>query len=196
MLFDFCGALISLLSTYYFIRLDLKAWPMGLLATCLNGWLYWQKGIYADMCLELFYCLSLCYGWYRWSSLGPKKSLKPRYLSNKQWCQLGVTILGIYSLIFSLLSLSHSTVATLDALTTSLSIVAQWLMCHKIIATWVLWFIADALYAVMYLNKALPFHASLMILYTGFAVVGYMHWQGYKKAFSPLLNPIADAPRV
>ena len=60
MLYDLFSALTSLLSTYYFIRLDIKAWPIGLLATCFNGWLFWQKGIYADMCLESFYFLRDC----------------------------------------------------------------------------------------------------------------------------------------
>ena len=48
MLFDLIGALTSLLSTYFFIRMNNKAWPVGMLATVLNGWLYWYKGIYAE----------------------------------------------------------------------------------------------------------------------------------------------------
>nr|WP_081726626.1 nicotinamide mononucleotide transporter [Legionella oakridgensis] len=55
MFYDLIGAIASLLSTYYFIRQNNKAWAIALLATALNGWLYWQTGIYADMCLESFY---------------------------------------------------------------------------------------------------------------------------------------------
>lgn len=62
MLLDILGAIISLLSTYYFIRLDSKAWLTSLFATCLNAFLYWQKGIYADMILESFYFLALAMG--------------------------------------------------------------------------------------------------------------------------------------
>ena len=85
---------------------------------------------------------------------------------------------------YLLSTLTHSTVAILDAATTSLSLVAQWLMCHKIIATWILWFITDALYATMYLSKSLPFHSILMIVYTGMAITGYLVWARQYKNLS------------
>jgi nicotinamide mononucleotide transporter len=197
MIYDFCGALISLLSTYYYIRLDLKAWPVGLLATALNGWLYWQKGIYADSALELFYAVFLCYGWHQWLTIAPKAPTKTHHLLNQPWLSISIAIIALYTVIVSLLmGFTHSKIATLDALTTSLSLVAQWLMCHKMIATWCLWFIADALYALMYLYKDLPFHSALMILYTGLALTGYLHWQTRFKRFNSSLNPIPDGPKA
>lgn len=193
MLFDFISAFVSLLSTYYFIRLDNKAWPIGMIATCLNGWLYWTKGIYADMLLESFYFLSMCYGWYRWqkqaSGHGNQNPAPLGKLSFLQWCTLFMLLVLVFSVIHYLLNtLTNSNVALLDASTTSLSLVAQWLMCHKIIITWVLWFITDALYAFMYLGKNLPFHCVLMFIYTGMAITGYLVWAKRSKSFT-------DAPR-
>ncbi len=175
--YDLLGACASLLSTYYFIRVDSKAWPIGLFSTCFNSWLYWKNGIYADMALQSFYFLSICYGWHRWSKQKHLGSTSIKRLSNKQLLSLCITILGLYALIFNLLmSFSHSTVAKLDALTTSLSLVAQLLMCYKIITTWILWLIADALYALMYWHKTLPFHTLLMLPYTGMAFIGFYQW--------------------
>ncbi len=176
MLLDSAGTLASLLSTYYFIRLDNKAWTASLLAICLNGWLYWKKGIYADMVLESFYFFSTCYGWYLWY-----KPIKPKTqiikLSKKQSLLIGFFILALYILIVNLLTtFTDSNVAVLDALTTALSLAAQGLMCYKAIATWMLWFITDAIYAYMYLHKQLPFHSLLMLIYTLLAVVGYFKW--------------------
>jgi nicotinamide mononucleotide transporter len=200
MLFDLIGALVSLLSTYYFIRLNNKAWPVGLLATILNGWLYWHKGIYADMVLELIYFLSMCYGWSRWYRQATDKNnsgQKPLgQLNSLQWITL-VFFLGALFLfiVYLLQAFTHSTVPVLDAATTSMSLVAQWLMCHKIIATWILWFITDALYAVMYLSKNLPFHSILMLIYTGLAITGYLVWTKKSKSeLSTLENEHSHPP--
>lgn len=151
---------------------------MGLFATALNGWLYFNHAIYADACLELFYFISLCYGWYRWSTLKRSQSIEQlTQLSYPQHLSMLFTILILYVTILTLLNrFSHSTVAELDALTASLSLVAQWLMCHKIISTWILWFITDALFAIIYLQKNLPFHALLMLIYMGMAIIGYLCW--------------------
>jgi nicotinamide mononucleotide transporter len=146
----------------------------------LNGWLYWKKGIYADMMLEMFYFLTMAYGWHHWSNSAKNTSSETpllKQLSAPQWLLLLFLFCFVFMIIYTLLSLfTHSSVAFLDATTTSLSLIAQWLMCHKIIITWILWFITDALYALMYLTKGLPFHCGLMILYTGMAVSGYILW--------------------
>lgn len=177
MFFDITGALLSLLSTYYFIRLNNKAWMIGIIATGVNGWLYWQKGIYADMVLEFFYFLSMIYGLYRWREVKDNRLITLQTLTKNQWSWLCLVLCLIFVSIYCLLStLTHSSVAIMDAATTSLSLMAQWLMCHKIIATWVLWFITDVIYAIMYLNKGLPVHSALMLIYTGMAVTGYFLW--------------------
>lgn len=180
MLFDLFGACCSLLSTYYFIKLNSKAWAIGLLATIINGWLYWHKGIYADMVLEIAYFLSMGYGWYKWQSTSKNYKNHPtglNQLSASHWALLFLLLSGVFFIVYTLLStLTASSVAFLDASTTSLSLVAQWLMCQKIITTWLIWFITDALYALLYFGKNLPFHCLLMIIYTGLAVSGFLIW--------------------
>lgn len=176
---DTIGALASLLSTYYFIRLNSKAWFVSLIATALNGWLYWQKGIYADMVLESFYFFTTCYGWLLWRER--ETTTEPiTQLPLKQWAFLALGIVTLFYVIKTLLlSFTHSTVPQLDALTTALSVAAQWLMCHKVIATWVLWFITDVIYGYLYWHKQLPMHTMLMLIYTGMAIAGYYSWLKY-----------------
>ena len=178
MLLDILGAATSLLSTYLFIRLNKAAWVVSLFATLMNGWLYWQKGIYADTLLEVFYFLTTCYGWLLWRKpTAQVNSSGISRLSKSQWYLLVAVIFTFFFIIANLLKQFTSTnVANLDALTTALSLVAEWLMCHKSIATWILWFITDAIYAYLYYIKQLPFHTLLMIIYTGMAISGYWIW--------------------
>ena len=116
-------------------------------------------------------------------------------LSTQQWAYLIVGVVAIYLAIFNLLTtFSNSTIAKLDALTTSLSITAQFLTCYKVLASWVLWFIADVLYAVMYQHKELPFHTLTMFVYIGFAIIGYTCWAKQttpRLLFQKWLEPMA-----
>ncbi|KTD24803.1 nicotinamide riboside transporter PnuC [Legionella lansingensis] len=192
MFIDVLGAMISLLATYYFIRLNSKAWLISLMATSMNGWLYWQKGIYADTILESFYFLSACYGWYVWRMPTRQNNLLIiRLLSLKQSFLFIALTLVLFMFIAVLLStFTDSNVVILDALTTSLSIVAQVLMCYKIILTWILWFITDAIYAYMYLHKQIPFHSMMMLVYLGMAIIGYCNW---KKQYINEAVPVASS---
>lgn len=192
---DLLGATCSLLSTYYFIRLQNKAWFIGLVATSINGWLYWKKGIYADVMLEIIFALGMGYGWYQWrhANTKHKKKSAPQSISSLsfwQWTLLGITFVVMLSAMYIvLMAYTDSTIAFLDALTVSLSLTAQWLMCKKNIMTWVLWFITDALYVFIYLSKELPFHSMLMTVYLILAVIGYVTWS---KTRSFALKTVAD----
>ncbi|MGQ3888211.1 nicotinamide riboside transporter PnuC [Legionella sp. CNM-1927-20] len=177
MFLDIFGAITSFLATFYFIRLNSSAWLISLAAISLNSWLYWQKGIYADMFLELFYFITTCYGWFRWHRTNKNIYQSILILNLKQWLLVLIAISSLFlTIYYALTYFTNSDVATLDALTTSLSLVGQWLMCHKFIATWLIWFITDAIYAYLYLQKQIPFHVSLMILYTIMALYGYYSW--------------------
>lgn len=175
---DSIGALASIISTYYFIRLSPHAWLISLVAIGLNGYLYWQKGIYGDMSLELFYFLTTCYGWLLWRKPTAHANKQITQLTPLKWALLIASIAALFVITKTLLlHFTQSNIATLDALTTALSLAAQCLMCHKSIATWALWFLTDVIYAYLYWHKQLPMHALLMFIYTGMAVVGYCNWR-------------------
>mgnify|MGYP000713545896 CR=1 FL=1 len=65
----------------------------------------------------------------------------------------------------------------LDATTTVLSLIAQWMVCKKIIENWILWFVVDAIYVFLYFYKDIPAHGVLLIIYLGLAVAGFIRWR-------------------
>jgi nicotinamide mononucleotide transporter len=175
--YDCLGAVLSLLATYYFVRIERKAWTFSIAASTINSWLYLSSGIYADMCLELFYVLTACYGYYKWATPSFRTETHVLVLSLKHWIYLITCGVLFYSFIYYVLThFTSSKIPEMDALTTSLSLMAQRLMCYKVIATWVLWFVTDALYTVIYWRKGLPFHTVLMFIYMVIAVIGYISW--------------------
>lgn len=183
---DFFGASLSLLSTLFFIRINPQAWSIGLVAVLLNIWLYFQKGIYADMFLESGYLVMIIIGWRLWKNQSNSTANRINTLTAHQRLLLiPPFVLCFVTIYLILVNYTDSTVPVLDALTTALSLLAQGLMCYKFIETWILWFIADAIYAVLYAQKEIPYHCLLMIIYTLMAGVGFYHWnkQGLISAY-------------
>jgi len=176
---DFAGASLSLTSTYYFTQARRMAWLVGVFAIILNSILYWQKGIYGHLILEGIYFISMIYGWYQWSAgVSGKSSHLIRYLSIEQLGYYALlALVGILLTAQALSTLTDSTIPYWDATTTVLSLIAQWLLCKKVIHCWILWFVVDALVAILQLYKGLPFHSAVYWLYLFMAVVGYCRWR-------------------
>ncbi len=176
---DPLGSILSVISTIFYVRASQLAWPIGLLATCVNGSLYFITGLYADMSLEGIYFISMFYGWYQWRYGGKKKTEKK--IGNLSLAH-GFILLIIGLVTFTLVAylLGHYTPSKVpywDAGTTVISLIAQWLTCRKIIETWIVWFVVDGMYVYLYFHKGIPFHALHSLLYLGMAVAGYAYWQ-------------------
>lgn len=193
---DFIGASLSLISTYYFTQARRLAWLVGLFAIVLNSILYWQKGVYGHLILESIYFISMIYGWYQWSNgISNTPSRLIRYLSIQQ---VGYYVLfALVSILLVAKGLSvftDSTIPYWDASTTVLSLLAQWLLCRKIIHCWILWFVVDALVALLQFYKGMPFHSAVHWLYLFMAVVGYYRWrQLYAQQNTPSLVQSIEA---
>lgn len=167
------------LATIFYIRINILAWPLSLIAISINLFLYCQKGIYGDMSLQFLYLGMTIYGWYQWKFGGnnhaelPVQSITPK--AAKSLILVGIIAICLTALLLG--KYTNSQVPVLDATTTVLSIIAQWLICRKVIQNWVIWFVVDSMYAGLYFYKHIPAHALLQIVYLSMAVLGYLRWK-------------------
>jgi nicotinamide mononucleotide transporter len=187
-LFDFLGASLGFIATCYYIRVNVWAWPISLIAYLVDITLYFYSGLYADSILNVFFFALTLYGWQQWLRGGSNSSTLP--ISNLTFrvalwlavIAVGGTVLGATLLH----AYTDSQVPWWDALTAVLSLIAQWLTCKKIIQNWQFWFVIDVMYAGMYFYKGIPLHAFLQIIYLGMAVIGYCHWKRQYLAQEPI----------
>lgn len=180
---DIVGSIFSLISTLFYVKADWRAWPIGVCATLLNISLYSYLGIYGDMTLEVLYFFSMFYGWYVWLRGGKNHhAIAISTLTQQSFLYyLGLAMIGSVIVFFLLKHYTNSTVPYLDSITTVLSLIAQYMTCRKILECWILWFIVDAIYVGLYINKGIPFHSVLLMIYLGLAVAGYLRWYQLKK---------------
>jgi nicotinamide mononucleotide transporter len=69
----------------------------------------------------------------------------------------------------------------MDALTTSTSLVAQWMMTRKLLENWIIWVAVDVVYIGMYIYKDLYVTSLLYAVFLVLSVMGYREW---KKSFA------------
>lgn len=185
---DLVGACFSLLSTYYFTQAKRFAWFLSLFAITLNIILYWQRDIYGQLWLEGYFGLSSLYGCLAWRTKHSATQLI-RGLSLRQTVFYGAFAIVLSTIISQLLlHLTHSDIPYWDGTTAALSILAQWLLCLKIIHCWILWFIVDIMTAALYYHKGLIFHSILYWIYLILAVAGYYQWQRLRQQTSSALQ--------
>lgn len=78
----------------------------------------------------------------------------------------------------------------LGALTTCLSLAAQWLLNYKRIETWWFWIAADVIYIPLYATKALDLTAIVYAGFLGMCLAGMRSWHHTLHERAPTEPPV------
>jgi len=178
---ELLGAILGIIYVFFSIRQSILTWPVGLLTSLLYVWVFLVSKLYADMGLQMYYVVISIYGWYEWlrgNQTDKSESLKVSRLTLKLGQILALVSLLIFLLIwFVLKNYTDSPVPVADALATSLSIIATWMLARKILEHWLVWIFVDAFSIGLFLYKNLLPTVILFAVYTVMAVVGFIEWK-------------------
>lgn len=176
---EILGTLLSIAYLLLSIRQNILLWPMGILSAALYVIVFFQAKFYADMGLNVYYLLVSIYGWASWVSAKNKTGVKMP-VKNLRGLRL---ILAAFTFVFFFVGIglildnfTDSPLPYWDALTTSASVVATWMLTRKYIEHWILWVAIDLISMGLYIYKGLYPTAVLFVIYTVMAIVGYNQW--------------------
>ena len=180
---DFLGTALGLLYLILEIRENHWMWVVGSIMPLIYIFVLFDKGLYADCGMEVYYFLAGIYGLLYWlrHRTGQGATQRPLPISVTP-TRLRLPLLLLALLLWVLLALfllhaTDSTVPWLDALTTALSILGLWMLSRKYIEQWWVWFIVDAISVGLYLYKGIYGRALLYTIYTLMVYFGYRQWQ-------------------
>ncbi len=178
---ELLGAILGILYIFFSIRQNIFTWPIGLITSILYVWVFFQAKLYADMGLQLYYVVISIYGWYFWLQ-GKKEvqnhKVRVKSTSLRLWLKLAITSFVLYAIIlYTLQNFTDSDVPYMDSITTSLSIVATWMLARKYLEHWLIWIFVDAFSVGLYIHKNLWATAVLFLVYTFMAVLGFIEWR-------------------
>jgi nicotinamide mononucleotide transporter len=188
LLLECFGVATGLLYLFLEIRQHRGMWTVGILSSLVYVVVFFMAKVYATMGLNLYYVFISIYGLWQWSRSrtagGEASAAEISYthlggrLAGGLCVALGVVGVFIY---YVLSRYTDSPVPAGDAVTTTIGIVATWMLAQRIIEHWWLWVVANGLSVYIYFTLGLYPTMFLYACYTILAVVGYYTWK--KKGF-------------
>lgn len=159
------------------VKENIWSWPIGLANNVFFILLFLDARLYADMGLQVVYIVLGILGWYWWlrGGTGKTKLLVNRTPVRQWFVILPLAALATYGMTNYLASIGDSA-PFLDALTTVLSLVAQYLLSRKYLENWIVWITADVIYIGLYFAKALPLTAVLYAMFLMMCIAGFKRW--------------------
>jgi nicotinamide mononucleotide transporter len=180
-LHELAAACLSASSVWLGTRRSPWCFPVGLVSISTYIWVYLGARLYSEVLLQIIWVGMLLLGWYRWrqnldrTGHARVASLQPRYAL----AHLGLGISCGLALGYVMAQHTNASLPWLDAMLTTLSLVAQFWQNRRHIAAWWMWIAVDVLYIGMFINKELYVTA---VLYTGFIGLAIKGWRDWSKA--------------
>jgi nicotinamide mononucleotide transporter len=178
-LLELVAVAVGIVSVYFNTRQNVLGWPTSIINVSLYTLIFHREHLFALMALQVFYFVISVYGWYEWLRGGkggtPLKVTKtPPRLG---LFLIGIAIVGTALLTFVLARYSTDRIPLLDALLSVVSLVAQWMMARKYLATWPVWIGVNLISVPTFLSQGLRLTAFLYAVFLVLAVYGHLQWR-------------------
>lgn len=165
--------------------------PVGIANSAFFLVLFLSARLYADSGLQVVYIILGFIGWRQW--LHGSADRGRLVVASSGWPLLGgcafFVVAGTWGLTL-LLGWARDIAPFWDALTTALSLAAQFLLNAKRIENWAFWIVADVIYVPLYVVKRLDLTAIVYVLFLALCFGGIAAW---RRALSMTMERVAVA---
>jgi nicotinamide mononucleotide transporter len=181
---EIIAVLFGLASVWSMKKESILAFPFGIINVLGYVYLSFSKQLYALSGINLFFALMSVYGWYNWSrNKGNENAVVISKCGYREYLWNILAVVLFYVIIRILLEkYTDSPLPGWDAFTTSLYIIAMWMLARKKIENWIAWIIGDVisifLYAIPFGNNEPNYFSSFQFfVFTIIAVFGFFEWR-------------------
>ena len=157
-------------------------WVIGFISSLVYVFVYFQSKVYGYAGLNVYYVTVSVYGWYCWRYARQSDGAATELQISRIRTSSAVVLTAISAILYigcgyALQRFTDSPVPFYDALGTSLSIVATWMLARKILEHWMLWIFINFFSAALCFYRELYPTTVLFIVYGIMAVVGWFKWK-------------------
>lgn len=174
---ELLGFITGLWCVYLTVRAHVSNFPVGIANNVFFFLLFINAALFADAYLQLVYLGLAAYGWWAWLRKGPdhgKLAVTDASVDMCIWTGLAVVV--VTAIMYPILKGAHDIAPFWDALTTGLSLGAQFLLNLKKVQNWYFWIVADLIYIPLYFVKNLYLTGIVYVFFLTLCVAGLNLW--------------------
>jgi nicotinamide mononucleotide transporter len=184
---ELLGFVTGAASVWLTVLARVSNFPVGIANSAFFLVLFLSARLFADTGLQVVYIVLGFAGWWQWLHSGPARSRLT--VARSRWSLLAGCVLFVVLATWGLtilLDAVHDIAPFWDALTTAISLAAQFLLNWKRIENWAFWIAADAVYIPLYVVKRLDLTAVVYVLFLAMCIAGVRAWRHALRAASPV----------
>lgn len=171
------GTFFGLLYLFFEYRASMLMWPFGLLMSGFYIFVFAASGFYSGAAINVYYIVMGIYGWLVWRKKA-QESQKLRHIrQSSHFVLLALSVFALWGGLSFFLSKTNSPVFVVDALITSLSLVAMWMLTQRYVEQWILLIIANVISVFAFAYSQLYFTSAMYAVYAIASLAAYFHWK-------------------
>lgn len=167
----------TLLCSWLTGKNNIWGWIVGIISIILFGYIFYNSQTWGNLGLQFVFLSQSIYGLWMW---GKEIEVEITNTSNKE----GIIYLTFVCFLTLLLVFISNKInlefSYIDYFTTSLSLVAMYMMAKRKIEGWFVWLFTDILYIYMFLNTTNYILAILYFFLLLLSVRGFLIWKNLK----------------
>ena len=175
---ELLGFVTGAASVWLTVLARIGNFPVGIANSAFFLVLFLSARLFADSGLQVLYIVLGFAGWWQWLHGGQGRSRLT--VARSGWQLLAAcaasAVLATWGLTV-LLQVAHDIAPFWDALTTAISLAAQFLLNCKKIENWAFWIAADLIYVPLYVVKRLDLTAIVYVLFLAMCFAGAGAWR-------------------
>ena len=178
-LVELIAVLFGLTCVWLMKKESTLAFPTGIVNVLIYVYICFHARLYANAGINAFFFVMSVYGWYNWTRKDSRdQTIRITQCSRNELFWNTAAFLLFFVIIRLVLGwYTDSHVPTWDAVTTTLYIIAQWLLSRKKIENWILWITGDTIAIGLFASQGLYFSSFQYLVFTIIAVLGFRVWR-------------------
>lgn len=178
-LIEVIAAACGLICVALIVRRSIWNYPFGIVMVILYAWIFYEVRLYSDALLQGYFLIVQAFGVYWWlNGRDEDGRVSPVHLPASAaiiWAASAAFASAILGYVMA--SRTNADLPYWDAVTTVLSMAAQFLMARRYLQSWLVWIVVDVLAIGIYWTKGLTPTAALYGIFLILAIAGYLNWR-------------------